>query len=129
MNMGKDPGCAIVLLFIIGIIAFIYGQWIIGLIMVGFAGLFILIMLVDMYLKDQKEKKQQAKIKQIDSIREQEIEERNKINCPACGKKVVSDAVLCPYCGKNFKSCIFCGTQLQKSGNRWYCNYCNRYFD
>lgn len=60
--------------------------------------------------------------------RELEIEAKERLveenpHCPACGKRVEVDFLICPYCRKKLKnSCTQCGRPLQL--NWVVCPYC-----
>jgi RNA polymerase subunit RPABC4/transcription elongation factor Spt4 len=67
----------------------------------------------------------------IDDVVERELEIRktelllNGVNlkCPACGKEIKEDFLICPYCRKKLKnSCINCGRPLDL--NWKVCPYC-----
>jgi ribosomal protein L32 len=91
--------------------------WALVVLVLNFLGLIIyLILRPPEYIEDIKER-------DLEIERMQLLMDANISVCPSCGKRVMPDFIICPYCRKKLKNkCISCGKPLDL--NWKVCPYC-----
>jgi ribosomal protein L32 len=91
--------------------------WALVVLVLNFLGLIIyLILRPPEYIEDIRER-------DLEIERMQLLMDANISVCPSCGKRVMPDFIICPYCRKKLKNkCISCGKPLDL---KWkVCPYC-----
>jgi ribosomal protein L32/cbb3-type cytochrome oxidase subunit 3 len=91
--------------------------WALVVLVLNFLGLVIyLILRPPEYIEDVRER-------DLEIERMQLLMDSNVSVCPSCGKRVMPDFIICPYCRKKLKNkCISCGKPLDL--NWKVCPYC-----